>query len=636
MKKKNYPCATLLLAIALFFTISAVPQTSYAGGDSALKTEKRVVDEKWVKANYTKTEHLVPMRDSIGLYTIVYAPNDTLRHPILMTRSTYGIGPYGKEYNYELWDKNLAPFLESGYIIVYQDVRGQHMSEGDFENVRPVHILSDKGTNDLTDVYDTADWLLANTRSNGNIGLEGVSYLGFTSFTAALAGHPAIKAVAPQAPVTDWFVGDDFHSHGALNVSHVFGFMSYFGRPRPKPQAYASRDARYYTDDDYSFYLRNRALPKLTEMLGDSIAFWTDMAAHPNLDKFWKDRNPLNHMGNVKPAVFVIGGYFDAEDLYGITQTYKRLVKESPSTDTYFLFGPWSHGGWRWDASRLGALRFGSDPGDKVCEMKVAFFDHYLRGVGGFDVQKVTVYKGGENKWTSMDQWPPKDMVEKPVYLADGGKISFSAPTEKNASTSYHSDPAKPVPYRAEVAQGWNGAYMYDDQRFASQHPDVITFVSDPLDSAVTLAGPIESDIWMSSTTTDADLIVKLIDVYPDDFSYPREWKPERYPMGGYQQMVRFDIMPAHFREGMDKRVALKPGKPTRIKMEMCDVSHTFLPGHRIMVQIQSSMFPLFRMSPQQNVNEYQAKDSDFVPADITVYHSEKYPSKLLLPVVGK
>lgn len=592
------------------------------------------VDETWVRNNYTKTERMVPMRDGVSLYTGIYHPNDTLRHPILMFRSTYGSGPYGKEYNESLW-LGLWHYLERGYIIVYQDVRGQRMSEGDFENVRPVHILNDKGANDVTDVYDTADWLLANTNCNGNIGVSGCSYLGFTAFTAALSGHPAIKAVAPEAPVTDWFLGDDFHHNGVFMPVHAFGFLSGFGLPRHAPSPDGGTPANYYDDDEYSFFLRNRSLPKLTALLGDSIAFWGDMMAHPDYDTFWTDRNPLNHKGKVKPAVLVVGGWYDAEDLFGAVSTYKRIAAESPSTNSYFIMGPWSHGGWGGSGSELMSLRFGSNTADKYRELQTQFFEHFLRGEGTAPDEKVSVFSSGDNKWHSFTSWPPKDVKEEPLFIGAGGVASLMRPVTGSKKSTYRSDPSKPVPHTQIIAHGTGGEYMVEDQRFASRRPDVLTFVTSPLDSALTVAGTVIPRIWMSSSTTDADIVVKLIDVYPENFKYPSDVNPDGYIMGGYQQLVRGDIMAAHYRNGFEKREPLVPEEPALIEVPMPDVCHTFLPGHRIMVQIQSSWFPLFRMSPQQFINEYTAPDSAYIPADITIYHSPSHPSQLILPVLN-
>ena len=591
------------------------------------------IDEAWVRSHYTKSEHMVTMRDGVGLYTIVYQPVDTLRHPILMFRSTYGSGPYGEEFHKNLWG-DMSDYVERGYIIVHQDVRGRRMSEGEWENVRPVHILSETGTNDVTDMYDTAEWLVNNTCSNGNIGVAGNSYLGFTALTAALSGHPAVKAVCPQAPVGDWFMGDDFHHNGVFMPAHAFGFLSGFGLPRPQPTPRGGKKHVYYTDDEYSFYLRNRSLPKLTEMLGDSVDFWANMISHPDYDKFWSDRNPLNHMGVVKPAVLVVGGWFDAEDLYGALSTFKRISVESPSTESYFLMGPWSHGGWGGDGRALGSLRFGSATADWFRAMQLQFFEYYLRGEGEAPKDRVMAFSTGDNQWHRFAAWPPVGTALTPLYLDSDGLAGLMAPVGSGLSTTFTSDPDKPVPHTATVARSTGGGYMYEDQRFASRRPDVLTFVTEPLDSAVTVAGPVRADIWMSSSTDDADVVVKLIDVYPDDFQYPDSVTPSRYPMGGYQQLVRGDIMAARYRDGFMSQKALVADQPSLVGMDMPDVFHTFQPGHRIMVQIQGSWFPLFRMSPQQLVDPYTCSDSDFIPADITIYHNIKHPSRLFLPVL--
>lgn len=577
---------------------------------------------------------MVEMRDGVRLYTGIYAPADTLRHPILLFRNTYGSGPYGEEWNSGLWN-DCSDYLERGYIMVFQDVRGLRMSEGEFENVRPVGIYNEKGANDATDMYDTADWLIKNTNSNGNIGVSGCSYGGFTAMVAGLSGHPAVKAIVPQAPVTDWFLGDDFHHNGVFMPAHAFGFLSGFGLPRHKPHPEGSSPLNYYYDDEYSFYLRNRALPKLTALLGDSIAFWPEMMRHPDYDTFWKGRNPLENAGELKPAVLTVGGIYDAEDLYGTVETYRRLSTEFPSADTYFLFGPWSHGGWGGDGYGLAALRFGGErTADVYKKMQLDFLDNYLAGTNPGRPAKATVFTSGDNKWHEFGQWPPENVEKRNLYLDKGSVASFAVPGSEESFSSYISDPSHPVPYTNGIFHSTGGDYMVEDQRFAARRPDVLTFVSDTLASPLTLTGPLEVAIWMSSSTDDADVVVKLIDVYPETFAYSEDENPGGEVMGSYQQLVRGDIMAAHYREGFDHRVPLTPGEPTMVSFKMPDVSHTFMQGHRIMVQIQSSWFPLFRMSPQRFVNEYEADDSQFQHAEIKIYHSEDYPSHLVLPVL--
>lgn len=590
-------------------------------------------NEDRVKERYTKTENMVEMRDGVKLYTAVYAPTDTLEHPILMYRSTYGSHPYGEEMNGRLWG-DLAPFTERSYIIVMQDVRGQFMSEGMFENIRPVHIYNDKGANDVTDVYDTAEWLIGNTRNNGNIGVDGCSYLGFTAFVAALSGHPAIKAVCPQAPVSDWFLGDDFHHNGVFMPSHSLGFLAGFGRVRKAPTTEWPAGANFYNDDEYSFFLRNRAMPSLSSFLGDSIPFWNDMMSHPDYDSFWTDHNPTHHFDSIAPAVLVVGGWFDAEDLYGAVETFRSINRKSPETDLYLLMGPWSHGGWNnKGGDGLGNLRFGSNTCDVFAAKHLEFFDYYLRGEGEKPGDKISVFSTGDNKWHIYENWPVRNEEIK-LYLRGGGNASFDAPGSGKSYTSYISDPDNPVPHTALTAHSTGGEYMYEDQRFAATRPDVLTFMSEPLEKALTIAGPLEADIWMSSTTSDADIVVKVIDVYPEYFRYTKDLKPSGYVMGGFQHLVRGDIMQASYRDGFDKRKALKPNKPSEVKMRMPDVCHTFGAGHRIMIQIQSSWFPLFRMSPQQCIDPYKAKDCDFKRAEIKIYHDLSHPSAISLTLL--
>jgi len=585
---------------------------------------------QWVHDNYHKSEHTVPMRDGTKLHTIIYTPADTLPHPVLLSRCTYGCGPYGDRYDPDLWNL-LSPFTERGYIIVKQDVRGLRMSEGSFENVRPATILSDSGSNELTDTYDTADWIIANTRNNGCIGVSGHSYLGFTSLLAGMSGHPAIKAICPQAPIGDWFMGDDFHHNGVFMPSHSFGFLSGFGMPRHSLSTKGHKKLKYYTDDEYSFYLRNRAIRDLTKLFGDSVVFWNDMMSHPDYDKFWTDRNPLHHIDTIQPAVLIVGGWYDAEDLHGTLAAHRAISSHSPYTPCHIIMGPWAHGSWRRNFKGLGPVRFGVENSTlNFKKMQLAFFEYYLRGIGSPIPDGATCFSSGDNRWHKFDQWPPVNSTRLNLYINDNAMLTVTKPDASTSSTTYTSNPSNPVPYTTG-----KGDYMAEDQRFASQRPDVVSFVTSPLDSAITVTGTVIPNIWMSSTTTDADIVVKLIDIYPDDFSYPVSFNPDKKSMGGYQQLVRGDIMAAHYRESFARRTPLTPEEPALITVPMSDVCHTFLPGHRIMIQIQSSWFPLFRMSPQQCIDEYTCGNNDFLPADITIYHNSFHPSSISLPVLS-
>lgn len=588
----------------------------------SLLTAMASVNEQWIRTNYSKTEHRIPMRDSVRLHTIIYAPNDTLHHPILLTRCTYGAGPYGPDsYDQALW-KLLEPFTSRGYIIVKQDLRGLRMSEGTFMHIRPVVQTGDSMTNELTDTYDTAEWLLANTNNNGCIGVSGHSYLGFTTLLAGMSGHPAIKAISPQAPIGDWFMGDDFHHNGAFMPSHAFSFFSRHGLQRHGLSTNAPKRPRYINGNKDDFFRQHRVIADLSKLFGDSIQFWNDMISHPDYDTFWQDRSHLLHIDTIPAAVLLTGGWYDSEDLYGTLATYDAITSRSPGTPCHLIMGPWGHGSWRRDFKGLGDISFGQyDTTERFKSIWVAFFEHYLRGVNMPLPDGATCFSSGDNSWHTLPHWPPASTTKLTLYPGDNGRLSTVIPESVSSFTTYLSDPANPVPYSAG-----NSDYMIEDQRFTASRPDVLTFVTPPLDSAVTVAGSIIPTIWMSSTTDDADIVVKLIDVYPDD--------QQNGNLSGYRQLVRGDIMPAHYRNGFDHRTPLVPGEAVPVTVPMPDIFHTFMPGHRIMIQIQSSWFPLFRMSPQQCIDEYRCDNDAFIPAYITVYHDSSRPTSITLPVI--
>ncbi len=604
----------------------------------------QVIDEKWVKENYTKREVMIPMRDGIKLYTAIYEPiSKSEKHPVLMSRTPYSIGNYGKEMNNQLWN-SWCEYSKEGYIFVFQDVRGKWMSEGNFVNVRPFNPNKKKKTDidEASDTYDTVEWLLKNTvDNNGNVGVSGCSYLGFYSLMAALSNHPAIKAICPQAPVTDWFKGDDIHHNGALMLSDAFSFLPYIDRPRPVPTASQPEGSKpFYTTDEYSFFLKSGAIKNLTRLLGDSIQFWNDVTEHPNYDSWWKARNTRNGCYNIKPAVLVVGGLFDAEDGYGTWELYKTINKQSPDTKLNLVIGPWNHGGWLSDYSTyLGNIRFGSNTSIYFKESENKFFNYYLKGKGNVeDMKKATVFFSGENKWKVFDSWPPKETVMTPLYLCNNGTLQFTAPNTSSSYTKYTSDPSNPVPYTSRIQQNRGIEYMTDDQRFAERRPDVISFETEPLKEDLTLGGELIADLKVSISTTDADFVVKLIDVFPDDFSYDAkvygEGNGQSYLMNGYQMLVRGDVMRGRYRNSFEQPEAFIPNKPTTVSFKLTDIAHTFMKGHRMMIQIQSSWFPLVDRNPQQFVDIYHCNDSDFIKSDIKIYHQQYQASRILLPVL--
>ena len=605
-------------------------------------------DSAWIKDNYTKLEQYIPMRDGIKLFTAIYIPNDkTEKHPILVTRTPYSCAPYGKEFSSRLWERHWKYYARENYIIVVQDVRGRWMSEGEFEDVRPFNKnKTGLETDEASDTYDAIDWMVKNLPgNNGNVGVFGISYPGFYSTMAAASGHPALKAVSPQAPVTDWFMGDDFHHNGAFFQLDGFGFYSGFGKPRPKPTTIGSPGFNFKVRDNYKFFLEAASLKKLAALMGDSIQFWKKMYAHPNYDTWWQARDARRAMYNVKPAMLVVGGLFDAEDCYGAWNLYKAIEKQNPSANNKIVMGPWSHGQWSsGDGSFLGNVKFGMNTAHWYQNnIEIPFFNYYLKGKGEVEkIPEATIFFSGENQWKKLNQWPPAAMQSKDIFLTENGGLSWTAPAGKESFSAYTSDPAHPVPYTEDVHHGRTREYMTDDQRFAGRRPDVLTFQTDVLTEDITLAGVVTANLKVSISGTDADFVVKIIDVFPDDFIYPGD-KPQAgrtaggsYPMGGYQMMVRGEIMRGKYRNSFETPTPFKPGKVETVRFDLPDVAHTFKKGHRLMIQIQSSWFPLADRNPQQFMNIYEANETDFKKAVIRIFHDAKNQSSIVLPVMNK
>jgi len=595
-------------------------------------------DSAYFVNNYTKKEVYIPVRDGIRLFTTLYIPKDkTEKHPILMTRTPYSCAPYGEaNYSARYYRNHYKAYLKEKYIIVVQDVRGCWMSEGNFIDVRPYN--PDKKTNtdidEASDTYDTIDWLIKNIEgNNGNVGVFGISYPGFYSSMAALSNHPALKAVSPQAPVTDWFIGDDFHHNGALMLMDAFSFYSGFGKPRPKPTTTGTPGFQMPTGDNYDFYLRTGALPNLTKLMGDSIAFWKDLMSHPTYDAWWKARNDRNFVQHISPstATLEVGGLFDAEDAFGAQNLYKAIETRSKNNNKLVL-GPWYHGQWAsTDGTHMGNVQFASNTSEWFGKnIEVPFFNYYLKGKGdASQIAEATVFFTGENQWHQFEQWPPSNITMKPVYLQASQQLSFTTGNpSKNGFDSYISDPAKPVPYTGEIRPYRTREYMDDDQRFAATRPDVLVYKTEVLDKDITLAGPLVADLMVSLSSTDADFVVKLIDVFPDNFKYSDH---DNYLMNGYQMLVRGEVFRGKFRNSFEAPEAFIPNKPTEVKYTLPDVAHTFKKGHRIMIQVQSSWFPLVDRNPQVFTDIYHATDADFTKATIKIYHNQ---SKIFLPIL--
>ncbi|MHC4909629.1 MAG: CocE/NonD family hydrolase, partial [Planctomycetota bacterium] len=529
-----------------------------------------------------------------------------------------------------------ASFGADRYIFVNQDVRGCYMSEGEFIDMRPQRAASGADVDESTDTFDTIEWLLENIDGdNGRVGMYGTSYPGFYAAVGMVNAHPALKAVSPQAPIADWYF-DDFHHHGAFFLPHAFNFIASFGKPRPEPTT--SRGGRFDhgTPDGYQFFLDLGPLKNANERyFHGKLPIWNDIVAHPDYDEYWQARNLLPHLENVAPAVMTVGGWFDAEDLYGPLQIYRSIEQRNPDVFNVLVMGPWRHGGWhRGDGSSLGNVSFGGNTSAHFLEhFERPFFESMLKGTAPPDLPEAMVFETGANRWQSFDEWPPAAASTRRLYFGAGGTLS-GARGERQASDVFISDPAKPVPFTEAIARGMTREYMTDDQRFAARRPDVLVYQTDVLTEPVTIAGPIIADLWVSTTGGDADWIVKLIDVLPGDA--PDTDATARYRrMGGYQQMVRSEVIRGRYRNGYDKPEPFRPGRPTSVVLPLQDVLHTFQPGHRIMVQVQSTWFPLVDRNPQSWVeNIFEAEEDDFIAAEHGVFHGGRRASHLRFGVI--
>lgn len=588
----------------------------------------------YTRAHYTKHEYRIPMRDGTRLFASVYIPKDTSeKYPILMERTPYSVAPYGVD-NYRAVVGPSEAAEKEGFIFVYEDVRGRYMSQGTFVDVRPHKTKLDgpRDFDDSTDTYDTIEWLIHNVPdNNGRVGIWGISYPGHYAAHSLINSHPALKAVSPQAPMNDLAAGDDAYHNGAFYLGANFRFYADFA-PR-KPDTLERRDPGPGfdpgTDDAYTFFLRMGPLWEADKKyFQKGNAYWDDQVAHWTYDDFWRSRALDPYMKNVKPAVLFVGGWFDAEDLSGPLKLFDALEKNGPVAPDTLVMGPWSHGGWsRGAGETLGNLRFDVNTGEYFREnIELPFFVKFLKDkaatpkLAEFGNSKAIVFETGVNEWHRFDAWPPKNASLQPLYLDAGGKLSWTAPAASGYD-EYLSDPAHPVPTTGAITNGFGmpGDYMTYDQRFASERPDVMTYETEPLENEVTIAGPVTPSLLVSTSGTDSDFDVKIIDVYPDDYPDP-DPNPAHVHMGGYQQMLRGEPFRGKFRNSFSKPEPFRPNQPARIEYWMPDVFHTFKAGHRIMIQIQSSWFPLTNLNPQQFLDIPKAQPSDFKKATERIY----------------
>jgi putative CocE/NonD family hydrolase len=602
----------------------------------------------YIKDNYTRATHKIAMRDGVHLHSIVYSPKDTSqKYPIIMMRTPYGIHPYEEDkYRFSLGPNK--HFVKEGYIFVYQDVRGRYMSEGIYSNMRP-QLQGKASKNDIdesTDTYDTIDWLVKNVPNNTNrVGLYGISYPGFYTSAGMINAHPALKAASPQAPIADWFFDDFFH-HGAFFLPHAFGFFGRFGDPRgPMPTSERKKGPNYKTQDGYRFFLDIGSLKNVNpRYYKDQVTFWNEMMAHPTYDKFWQDRNLLPHLKKVAPAVMVVGGHFDAEDLYGTFRTYQAVEQQNPGIFNTLVVGPWAHGQWSSNSAHsLGHINFGADTAAFYQkEIELPFFNHFLKNKGEHGLPEAYVFETGANQWRKFDHWPPRTVKSQTFYFSAKGKLATELVQELGKPRQadfdqFISDPNKPVPFTERITWGMHPAYMTDDMRFASTRPDVLTYQTGVLSQDVTLAGPIQAELHVSTTGTDADWIVKVIDVFPDDYKGESAEKKSDKDMRGYQMHVRSEIIRGRYRNSFSKPEPFKPNEPTTVKLTLQDVLHTFKKGHRVMVQVHSTWFPVADRNPQKYVpNIFFANADDFTAETHRVYRSPERASRIQVGVLTK
>lgn len=600
-----------------------------------LSSHAQDANADYVKQHYDKIEQYITMRDGTKLFTSIYTPKDkSKKYPILLNRTPYTVAPYG-EGKFKTSLGNFPEMMKKGYIFVYQDVRGKWMSEGTFEDIRPTKTKENQQTIDeSTDTYDTIDWLVKNLKgNNGNVGMYGISYPGFYSTASLVGSHPALKAVSPQAPVTDWFIGDDFHHGGALFLTDAFRFMYVFDAPRPKPitNEQGPEGFKLPSKDLYKFFIDNPTFSGLkNEYLSHTVKFWDNLEKHSTLDSFWVARTITNHLNDVKPAVMIVGGLFDAEDTYGTFETYKQIEKRNKDNNSVLVMGPWFHGGWvRSEGDSFGDIRFGQKTSlDYQKDYEMPFFEYYLKGEGSFNPAEANVFFSGGNEWKHFDQWPPKDVTQDNLFLNANGKITISPEEEAESYVEYESDPNKPVPFQEGVIVDRTREYMIADQRFVANRPDVLVFETDALPIDITMAGPIVADLNVSMTGTDADFIVKIIDVYPDTSSATSPVN-EEIVMPNYQMLVRGEILRGKFRNSFSNPEPFTPNEITPVKVVLPDVAHTFKKGHKIMVQIQHSWFPLTDRNPNQFMDIFKAKAEDYIKNTHRLYFDKSHPSRI-------
>lgn len=621
----------LLIALASGFSLRAA--------DSATNE----FNAAWLAEHYTKYEYRIPMRDGVRLFTRAYVPkDDSQAWPIILTRTPYALKPYG-EGNYTDPVGSFRVLAKDRFVLVTQDVRGRYASEGEYVHVRPFNPKKgEKDTDENTDTYDTIDWLVKHVpNNNGNVGMFGISYPGFYTAMGMIDSHPALKAASPQAPISDWWMGDDIRHNGAFFLSQNFGFFHSFSQRAEDPMHEELQRYNFQTPDGYDFYLRMGPLTNSVKLFKRNVPEWSEFLQHEDYDAWWQARNIRPHLKNIKCAVMNVGGWFDAEDLFGPLEIYRNTEALNPGITNILVMGPWSHGAWgRAEGDKLGDIDFHAKTADYYRDkIELPFFRHFLKGDTNFTATEAHVFETGANQWRRFDAWPPKSSEPRTLYFHAGGALSFEEPSETGTVfDEYVSDPNKPVPFTMEVTTDYPRSYPTHDQRFAAVRPDVLVYETEPLSEDLTFVGPLEATLHVSTSGTDSDWVVKLIDVYAGDFPDPIP-NPSHVRMGGYQQLVRGDVFRGRYRNSFEKPEAFAPNEPAKIAFKIPDIFHTFRRGHRVMIQVQSSWFPLVDRNPQTFVSIPAATEKDFQKATQHIYRSKEMASGLtvrVLPVGAK
>ncbi|MES1219420.1 MAG: CocE/NonD family hydrolase [Bacteroidota bacterium] len=586
--------------------------------------------------SYTKKTYMIPMRDGVKLLTVVLSPTvNTRQLPFLIQRTPYNADFDIKE-DATIETSKLSSYYrsmaEDGYIFVFQDIRGKFKSEGSFEMNRPLYHVSDKTkTDESTDAYDAIDWLVKNIKyNNGKAGIFGISYLGYTALDASVDPHPALKASSPQASPTDMFLGDDFHHNGAFRLSYGFEYSYELEHEK------GNSEFPFPQFDLFDWYLKLGSLKNANDIyFKGKLPAWNNFTKHPNYDDFWIGQSMLTTVRTPQLPMLQVGGYYDQEDMNGPQIMYQHLEKKDSFNRNFIVLGPWNHGQWgRAKADSLGKIDFESSTAVWFQALQKKWFDYWLKGIGDGKFAEANCFQTGSNQWKTYNKWPPENAEIKKLYINADHTTSFTKPVKPGAAVSYISDPAKPVPYRIQPIEATYGFgsrwrnWHVEDQRFVSSRPDVIRFMSDTLTDNLVVTGKIKAHLFASTTGTDADFVVKLIDVYPDIDN-------KNILMSGYQLPVAMEVFRGRFRKSFEKPEPLVPNKPEEFVIDLHDINHAFLKGHHLMIQIQSSWFPVIDRNPQKYVaNIFEANESDFIKATQTIYCNSQYSTYVELPVM--